>query len=620
MKKIKILISLLLMAVIFTSLTIMSNPNCPTGYTTAPGLNSTTTRNCTSCHGDYSLNTAGGGITVTGLPQSYTAGQAYPFTVKITHSAANRTVWGMSIKAVDTLTHAVIGTWTTTNPNTSIKGTPTIANGNYELSHANAATSTATNTYTYSNLTWTAPAVPTAVQARVKFYVSAIAGNNNGNEAGDYAYSTSLTSNRYVAPTPCTFTYGAWTTCSNGTQTRSYTTSPAGCTGTPPADSITRTCTVVPPTGLPTPVTIVGTTQPGICDTIRTFTVAQQSNVNYTWAITGVGNYITNGQNTNTLTAVVKAAGIVYVSLSNTTGSIPASSLSITRALPPTPSALNGSLAPCPNSSFTYSVTNPTPTATQVAVARVRWVTPLGSTITSANADSSQITLQFNTAFVGGTLAAKNETACGTFGTAKSITLSPAKALDYVSSTGFLNFCIGSSANFYVVTPLASTTPSVTVYRWTKPAFTTIVSANGDSSVISLQFNTGYKGGALAVRSSTSCGTLGTAVSKTLTHLNCAAGQRGSAIEILAVDQFAIYPNPNNGNFKLNIQTDRKLSGLVNVNIHDMTGRLVGTYKLQNNNGLIQTNIYNEFLKSGIYLVSYTIDGVTNKTKMVIQK
>lgn len=55
-----------------------------------------------------------------------------------------------------------------------------------------------------------------------------------------------------VAPPPppppgaCTFTYSTWSACT-GTQTRSYTASPAGCTGTPPADSLSRTCTVAPP-------------------------------------------------------------------------------------------------------------------------------------------------------------------------------------------------------------------------------------------------------------------------------------------------------------------------------------------------------------------------------------
>ena len=42
---------------------------------------------------------------------------------------------------------------------------------------------------------------------------------------------------------PCTFTYGSWTYCTSGYQTRSYTSVPIGCNGTPPADSISRACT-----------------------------------------------------------------------------------------------------------------------------------------------------------------------------------------------------------------------------------------------------------------------------------------------------------------------------------------------------------------------------------------
>ena len=616
MKKVTLLLSLLFMTVLFTSLKITSNPNCPTGYTTAPGLNSSTTRNCTSCHGDYSLNTAGGGIAVTGLPTTFTPGTAYPFSVKVTHSAANRTVWGVAIKAVDTLTHAVIGTWTTTNPNTSIKGSA--GGSSYELSHANAATSTATNTYTYSNLTWTAPALPTAVQSRVKFYVSAVAGNNNGGEGGDYVYATSLTSNQYVAPTPCTFTYGAWTTCSNGTQTRTYTTSPAGCTGTPPTDSITRTCTVVPPTGLPTPVTITGTINPGVCDTIRTFTVQNQNNVFYAWTISGVGNYITNGQGTNVLTAVVKAGGSVTVSLSNTAGSIPSTSLAFTKAVPPTPTAINGSLAPCPNSSFTYSLTSPSPSATQVAPNVFRWTVPAFTTITSANADSSQITLNFGSSYIGGTLSAKGMTNCGVAGSVKSIVLAPTKAVDVVSSTGFWNGCIGNSVNYFVVSPVTSTSP-VSGYRWTKPAFTTITSANVDSSQITLQFNTGYKGGSLKVQSSTSCGSLGTAVSKTLTHVGCAAGQRaGVEEETLVTDLVSLFPNPNNGQFTINIQTGDKVTQKALIQIINLQGNLLDQYTVGVNAGVISKKITNTSLKSGMYFVTYII-GTNKKTiKMYI--
>ena len=40
----------------------------------------------------------------------------------------------------------------------------------------------------------------------------------------------------------CTFVYSAWTSCSNSIQTRTYTSSPSGCTGTAPADSTQRPC------------------------------------------------------------------------------------------------------------------------------------------------------------------------------------------------------------------------------------------------------------------------------------------------------------------------------------------------------------------------------------------
>ena len=46
-----------------------------------------------------------------------------------------------------------------------------------------------------------------------------------------------------IPPTACSFTYGSWSACINNVQTRSYTTSPLGCTGTPPTDSIRKPCT-----------------------------------------------------------------------------------------------------------------------------------------------------------------------------------------------------------------------------------------------------------------------------------------------------------------------------------------------------------------------------------------
>jgi hypothetical protein len=41
----------------------------------------------------------------------------------------------------------------------------------------------------------------------------------------------------------CTFIYSEWGTCNSGVETRSYLTSPAGCAGVPPRDSISKPCT-----------------------------------------------------------------------------------------------------------------------------------------------------------------------------------------------------------------------------------------------------------------------------------------------------------------------------------------------------------------------------------------
>ena len=43
----------------------------------------------------------------------------------------------------------------------------------------------------------------------------------------------------------CSFKYSSWTSCSSGLQIRTFTSSPSDCSGTPPADSIQRTCVIL---------------------------------------------------------------------------------------------------------------------------------------------------------------------------------------------------------------------------------------------------------------------------------------------------------------------------------------------------------------------------------------
>jgi len=563
---------LIIIIIILTAFAfITSNPNCPTGYTMAP-TSTGSVRNCTSCHGDYSLNSGGGNITITGLPSTFTPGTAYPFSIKIAHGTADRKIWGYAIKAIDTTTNTVVGTWTSTNVNSSIKGTA--GGSTYELSHANAAVTTVANNYTYTGLTWNAPAT---APSKVKFFVSAVAGNNNGNEAQDYVYTTTLSSAKYVAP---------------------------------------------PPTNvLPTSQVITQAVVPGVCDTLRTFSVPVQSGVYYSWSISGTGNYIISaisGQGTNSITAATKVAGSVYVTLSNSVGSIPTVSSSFTRALPPAPIAIVGSVAPCPNSTFTYTVSPAVPTSSQVAVSVYRWTVPTGSRIVSANTDSSAVTINFGSGFTTGAITAKSQSACNIISAAKTLTVAPAKPLDMASSTGFWNACIGSSVTYSIISAVPNATvPESIGFRWTKPASTNIISANADSSVVTVQFNTGYRGGALTAKATTACGVLGTPISKTLTHINCAFGSR-VGVEDLQKDLVALYPIPNNGSFSLNVQSSDTRTASAIINIIDVTGRIVYTSKVKSVNGILSED-FNLNLQRGVYALYYIINNKRTIIKFIVR-
>lgn len=141
---------------------------------------------CQACHSSFGLNSGGGSVTINGLPAQYTPGQAYPFSITITHGAADRKRWGFSIEARDADGNN-IGTFTSTNPNAALN-----VNGS-ELSHLNAVTTSVSSSFTYNNLKWTAPSqAPTSGDKSVTFYVAANAANGNGNTIGDYIYSNSV--------------------------------------------------------------------------------------------------------------------------------------------------------------------------------------------------------------------------------------------------------------------------------------------------------------------------------------------------------------------------------------------------------------------------------------------
>ncbi len=84
--------------------------------------------------------------------------------------------------------------------------------------------------------------------------------------------------------------------------------------------------------------------------------------------------------------------------------------------------------------------------------------------------------------------------------------------------------------------------------------------------------------------------------------------------EDFTINDLAIYPNPNNGNF--NIQFTSNSSNEINVGVHDMRGREIFT-KTYTNNGLFNENLQLSNVQAGIYLVTIQ-DGSSKLTKKIV--
>lgn len=79
-------------------------------------------------------------------------------------------------------------------------------------------------------------------------------------------------------------------------------------------------------------------------------------------------------------------------------------------------------------------------------------------------------------------------------------------------------------------------------------------------------------------------------------------------------ENFALYPNPNSGNFT--VQFDSKSNNKINIKVHDISGRLIFDKQFPNS-GIFNQNLQLDNPKSGIYLVSIS-DGEKNIVKRIV--
>jgi hypothetical protein len=180
-----------------------------------------------------------------------------------------------------------------------------------------------------------------------------------------------------------------------------------------------------------------------------------------------------------------------------------------------------------------------------------------------------------------------------------------------------------------------ATNAAATGYQWSLPTGSSVaLSATLDSGVLSgpgarfirLKFtNNGaaVTGDSVRVRFTSACG-VGNNKALKLTNVAKACSNGGSVFSksenLNEAIKAEIFPNPNNGNFTLSVQTGIVTSSIAKVQIIDMYGRVVNQFTTQNNNGTIYTNISDAKLVNGLYSVRYSIGTYSNSIKMVIKK
>ena len=141
--------------------------------------------NCTDCHGDYTLNSGGGSISIAAPTMAgfqYAPGQTYNMSVTVSRSG--NSLFGIGLEAL-TSANQNAGTLNITDAaSTQIKSATAGGVSRRNIVHTLDGGATA-NSKVF-NFSWTAPAAGTG---NVTFYFAGVAGDGDGNESGDYVYS-----------------------------------------------------------------------------------------------------------------------------------------------------------------------------------------------------------------------------------------------------------------------------------------------------------------------------------------------------------------------------------------------------------------------------------------------
>jgi len=240
-----------------------------------------------------------------------------------------------------------------------------------------------------------------------------------------------------------------------------------------------------------------------------------------TWStLSGTGIFANAASATSSVSGLSPGANVFQWTISN-------------GACPPSASSVTISVGSSPTSKVISGPTNVIANETQVtyyipdtAGSTYHWIVPAGVVITSANADSTSITVSFGTA--GGNISVIQTNPYGEAASTLSVSVGYPPILQTI--TGPDSVTANQIGVVYSIPDSAGS-----VYHWTLPTGSTITSANADSSQITVSF--GISGGNISVAQTNA---YGKATSSLAVSINIATGVIAGA----TAATYEVQPNP----------------------------------------------------------------------------
>jgi hypothetical protein len=181
-----------------------------------------------------------------------------------------------------------------------------------------------------------------------------------------------------------------------------------------------------------------------------------------------------------------------------------------------------------------------------------------------------------------------------------------------------------------VLPSATSTAGAATGYIWTRPigplGSTGIIdSGNVNSRIITITYSSNAAAGvgdSIKLQYSSGCGN-GAVKAQKLSNVAkvCppAIFSKTDSKEMKNELSMQVFPNPNNGNFTIKIQTGVTTTRKALIEIRDMQGRLIHALQTQNVNGSITEQIRKAGLTKGVYVVMYRLGDRGRSIKMIVE-